>query len=165
MTPPDPPAGLDPAAVLSVAAELPAVARKLAQLIDDAVAQRATLTTELLADWQGASRATFDGGEVAHARRAAELAAALRRLASDVVDAGAVALRQQHAVDAALPAPPGLPASSGEGRALPTRRPAPTVAPTPPRPATTARPSGDPDYDGHRDPGWEPGLVGEDVAI
>ncbi len=87
MRPSTPVPGLDPAAVLPIAEELPSVARKLAQLIEDAVAQRAALTAELLADWQGSSRATFDAGEVAHARRATELVAALRRLAGDVVDA------------------------------------------------------------------------------
>lgn len=91
----------DPAAVLPIAQELPAVARRLAQLIEDAVAQRTRLTAELLVDWQGASRAMFDAVEVAHARRAVAIVAALRRLAATVVDAGAVALRDQGEIDTA----------------------------------------------------------------
>lgn len=90
---------LDPAAILPIAEELPVVARKLAQIIEDAVVHRATLTAELLVDWHGASRAAFDAGEVANARRALEIVAALRRLASTVVDAGTVALRDQAVLD------------------------------------------------------------------
>src|SRR6266508_3984645 len=157
MTPPGAVPGLDPAAVLPIAQELPAVARKLAQLIEDCAAQRARLTPELLADWQGASRVAFDAGEASHVRRATEIVAALRRLAGEVVDAGAVALRDQQAVDAAPPASPGPPASSGGRRPNPSRTPpSPAVAPSPPPPAAPARPSGDADHDGHRDPGWEP---------
>jgi uncharacterized protein YukE len=157
---------LDPAAVLPVAAELPAVARKLAQLIEEAVAQRARLTAELLPDWYGASRASFDDGEIGHGRRATELVAALRRLANDVVDAGTIALRDQQAAEGAPPAPgPSAPAASGGRRPQRSRPPAVAVAPLPPPPTVTARPSGDADHDGHRDPGWEPGNLRDDAPI
>jgi hypothetical protein len=93
MTAPATPPGLDPAAIVALAEELPGVARKLAQLIDDAVEQRTRLGRTMLADWRGGARGDFDANEAAHAARAAAVIAHLRRLAADVVDAAAAARR------------------------------------------------------------------------